>query len=198
MFSFYRVSAVTLTLPPFPSAVPRNLSLWKMREEEWFKHTELLHLATKCSKLSPPPHTHTLGKELLYHYVWEGWWPGAAWLASRTPGVFLFWLLQMECSGVTCHSRAPALATAQTNIITASPHSKGAHPFPNPSSNTQARTPGPAGVCRPGSDSQKNIKWYVSPFFHDSLDSGVRASDGKITSRRTQSEMDGKGFFWHK
>lgn len=40
---------------------------------------------------------------------------------SCTPRVFLFWLLQMESSRVPCHSRAPALPAAQTNIITASP-----------------------------------------------------------------------------
>lgn len=77
---------------------------------------------------------------------------------------------------------------------------KGAHPFPNPSSNTRAPTPGPAGVCCPGSDSQKNIKWYVSPFFFFFMIPWILESE-RVTVKSlpgAQSEMDGKGFFWHK
>lgn len=98
----------------------------------------------------------------------------------------------MECSGVTCHSRAPALATAQTNIITASPHSK-AHtlsqiPLPTHGPRHQALLESAVPDQIPRKIS--NGMFLLFFFFYDSLDSGVRASNGKITSRRT--ERDGR------
>ena len=91
--------------------------------------------------------------------------------------MFLFSLLWRECSRVACHSTDPVLPTAQTNIITASPiriytHAQIRALIPEyPLSQIRPPNTAPtthiAGVCSPGSDSQKNIiKGCFFLFFH--------------------------------
>lgn len=89
-----------------------------------------------------------------------------------------------ESSRVACSSRA----TAQTNIITASPTQTDAllnlkhslSQIPLQCTRLTART---AGVCRRGSGSQKNIIWNVS-YFSVILRNSEFASVGTISSRR--------------
>lgn len=71
----------------------------------------------------------------------------------------------------------------------------GALPFPHISPPNTGLTPHTVGVCRPRSDSQKNIMWNVSFLFlfYDSQEfSGCEWRDNQF---QTQREMNGKDFF---
>lgn len=120
-----------------------------------------------------------------------------------TPGVFLFWLLQMGCSRVACHSRAPALTRSTNQYYNSVSHSNAqihtrSTPFPKSLFQTQAwhHTLLESAVLDqiPRKISQG---MFLFPFFNDSQEFFIFASGGTISSRHR--EVDGReGIFLAK
>lgn len=129
-------------------------------------------------------------------------------LASpRAALVFLFWLLQMECRRVACHSRASSLPAERTNIITASPiqilfpslshtHTYSEHSlFPNPSSKHTADTTHCWSLLPWIRFPEKYPKECFCTFFNASQEFLSLRVAVKIRSRR-RGKKTGRDFFF--